>query len=72
MADKYFSEQYLVNMKDYNAGQSNSNRTDIACLISNIRDIALRNANTRIDFENKSALSDCDYASIIDLSNGRI
>jgi len=43
-------------------------KPNIVCLISNIREIALRNEQTRIDFENKNALTDCDYASIIGLS----
>ncbi|CAC5390289.1 unnamed protein product [Mytilus coruscus] len=46
------------------------NRTDIFNLLQQVRAIALKNQNKRIDFDSDSFISDADYYNLLGLSRG--
>ncbi|CAC5394661.1 unnamed protein product [Mytilus coruscus] len=46
------------------------NRTDIFNLLQQVRTIALKNQNKRIDFDSDSFISDADYYNLLGLSRG--
>ncbi|XP_033756201.1 uncharacterized protein LOC117338945 [Pecten maximus] len=67
-SDGYFSTEAKGIIKDDDNAKSSFNRTEIFSLIDNVRAIAIRNEQKRIDFDDPNSLTDGDYVSLTGLS----
>lgn len=71
-SDSHLTEEAILKLQNNASSSSDSttyfNKSDIFSLISNIRDVALRNDKYRIDFDSDTGLQDSDYLSLTGIS----
>ena len=68
ISDDALNGEAISKLSDLNS-ESMFNRTDIFNLLQNIRKIALKNFNKRIDFDSDSGLGDADYQNLLGLDH---
>lgn len=64
-SDGSLNEQAILHFKSLSSSSTTFfNKTELLALITDIRSIALKNENLRIDFDNKNTLKDSDFLNL--------